>query len=56
MGIFAEHPIGNSTLPHKIVSRFVFSERAKGAFRPHTVTLPQVLDCLATPMTKEEVE
>ena len=23
---------------------------------PHTVTLPQVLDCLATPMTKEEVE
>lgn len=24
--------------------------------RPHTVTLPQVLDCLATPMTKEEVE
>lgn len=22
---------------------------------PHTVTLPQVLDCLATPMTKEEV-
>lgn len=24
--------------------------------RPHTVTLPQVLDCLATPMTKEEVD
>lgn len=23
---------------------------------PHTVTLPQVLDCLATPMTKEEVD
>lgn len=23
---------------------------------PHTVTLPQVLDCLATPMTTEEVE
>lgn len=25
-------------------------------FRPHTVTLSQVLDCLATPMTKEEVD
>ena len=54
--IFEEHGFDLNALWKKLGIATTFKQQNNHTLRPHTITFPELLDCLKTPITKEVLE